>query len=466
MIVDVHAHYIPASVLDALCANRRMFPSVAVLGERNAVRFAFAGQEPTRPVMPKLSDMAQRKEWLTKQRIDRQVVGSWLDIFGYELPAEEGADWCRFLNEHMRAAASEVSAFVPLAYVPLQNGKLAAGILAEAMASGFHGAMIGTQPKGMGGNLDDAELDPFWETASSLKAAIFLHPMFVCGDDRLSQYDLVNGVGRLTDTTIAVSRLLFSGHLTRYPGMNLVLSHGGAALPFALGRIRRNYDNHRDYAEPLAEFRRLYFDTVLFDPRALRFLCDVAGADKVLLGSDHPFPIGDPEPVRIVDDTPLTPAERQAIWARPPPGCFIFPAIAAPRDDQNPVAGLTISVDRMSIRYNISLTSAAVFSYAGVLNGQRAFQADMDIRGKAWARPGASSRVRGPRESRRAACRGHSFPIGRGNECRARRRAHSALSRAFAGTKRGFPSLPRAPFPARAEPAQGGGRGLSGGSNA
>jgi len=121
--------------------------------------------------------------------------------------------------------------------VPLQSGKLAAEILEHALANGFHGAMIGTQPKGAGGNLDDPDLNPFWETASAKHATLFLHPMFVCGDDRLGQYDLVNGAGRLTDTTIAVSRLLFSGHLSRYPGVNLVLSHGGAALPFALGRL-------------------------------------------------------------------------------------------------------------------------------------------------------------------------------------------------------------------------------------
>jgi aminocarboxymuconate-semialdehyde decarboxylase len=197
--------------------------------------------------------------------------------------------------------------------VPLQSGKLAAEILEHALGCGFHGAMIGTQPKGAGGNLDDPDLNPFWEMASAKNATLFLHPMFVCGDDRLSQYDLVNGAGRLTDTTIAVSRLLFSGHLSRYPGVNLVISHGGAALPFALGRLKRNHQIHRDYADPAAEFRRLYFDTVLFEPRALRFLCDVAGAEKIMLGSDHPFPIGDPEPLRIIDDTRLDPAERQAI---------------------------------------------------------------------------------------------------------------------------------------------------------
>ena len=314
MIIDTHAHFVPASLLDALCANRGMFPSVRVLGERNAVRLAFAGQKPTRPVSPKLSDVEARKEWLSKQRIDCQVVGGWLDIFGYELGPSEGTDWCRFMNEHMRASASAVSELAPLATVPLQSGKLAAEILDSALAQGFHGAMIGTQPKGNGGNLDDADLNPFWKVASARNATIFLHPMFVCGDDRLGQYDLVNGVGRLTDTTIAVARLLFSGHLTRYLGVNLVISHGGAALPFALGRIRRNFDIDRsEFAEPVAEFRRLYFDTVLFEPRALRFLCDVAGADKVMLGSDHPFPIGDPEPLRIVDGTRLDPAEREAI---------------------------------------------------------------------------------------------------------------------------------------------------------
>ena len=313
MIIDVHAHYVPDSLLDEIHANRRMFPSINILGERNALRMAFAGGEPTRPISPKLSDVGQRKEWMSKQRIDCQVVGGWLDIFGYKLPAAEGADWCRFMNEHMLKSASVVSEFAPLACVPLQSGKLAAEILENALSNGFHGAMIGTQPKGAGGNLDDPDLNPFWETAAAHKATIFLHPMFVCGDDRLSQYDLVNGAGRLTDTTIAVSRLLFCGHLSRYPGVNLVISHGGAALPFALGRLKRNYDIHRDYADPVAEFHRLYFDTVLFDPRALRFLCDVAGAEKIMVGSDHPFPIGDPEPVRIVDETALSSAERRAI---------------------------------------------------------------------------------------------------------------------------------------------------------
>ena len=88
--------------------------------------------------------------------------------------------------------------------------------------------------------------------------------------------------------------------------MTLVIAHGGGALPYALGRFKRNKAIHPDYADPEDSFRRLYFDTVLFEPLALRFLCDVAGADKVMLGSDYPFGIGDPDPCGVVEGTALT----------------------------------------------------------------------------------------------------------------------------------------------------------------
>jgi aminocarboxymuconate-semialdehyde decarboxylase len=314
MIIDTHAHVVPGSLIESLGAEKRLFPSVRLLADGETTRMTFAAAPPTRPIMPRLTDLEDRKQWLARQEIDHQVVGGWTDVYGYELGGAEGADWARFFNEHLRKDADALAALTPLATVPLQTGALAARVLEEALDAGFVGAMIGTQPKGTGGNLDDPDLDPFWETASARRATIFLHPMYICGDDRLAAYDLLNAVGRLTDTTIAMARLFFSGHLTRFPGVTLIVSHGGGALPYALGRLRRNRAIHSDgYADPLDGFRRLYFDTVLFEPQALRFLCDVAGSDKVVLGSDYPFPIGDPEPARVVEDTPLTESERRAI---------------------------------------------------------------------------------------------------------------------------------------------------------
>jgi aminocarboxymuconate-semialdehyde decarboxylase len=312
MIIDTHAHVVPTTMLETLRSQPRLFPSIR-MHDGETPRMEFGGGGPGRPIQKRLADLGQRRDWLKQARVDHQLVGGWTDVYGYELPGPEGADWARFYNEHMARDAAALASLTALATVPLQDGALAAQVLEEALDAGFKGAMIATQPKGVGGNLDDPSLDPFWELASARRAAIFLHPHYICGDERLAGYDLVNAVGRLADSTIAVARLLFSGHLTRFPGVSLILSHGGGALPYALGRLKRNHAIHPDYADPAPEFQRLYFDTVLFEPRALRFLCDTVGADKIMLGSDYPFGIGDPDPCRVVEDTQLTQEERSAI---------------------------------------------------------------------------------------------------------------------------------------------------------
>ena len=112
----------------------------------------------------------------------------------------------------------------------------------------------------------------------------------------------------------AIARMLFSGHFLKYPDMTFVLSHGGGALPYLIGRLARNRDIHPgEYADPVAGFAKLYFDSVLFDPRALRFLAEVAGAEKIMLGSDYPFPIGDPDPAKVVREAKLGEAPTKQI---------------------------------------------------------------------------------------------------------------------------------------------------------
>jgi aminocarboxymuconate-semialdehyde decarboxylase len=321
MIVDVHAHFVPWPFLERI--KRERFPSIERLEQDKQVRLAFAGQPPTRPIAPRLGDAAHRGAWMQAQGIDTQVIGGWTDLVGYEIPADEGAAWSRLLNEYQLEAAKETPAFVPLATVPLQDGKLAAAVLVEAMQAGFVGAMIGTQPKGTGGNLDDPSLEPFWSAASERGAVIYIHPMYVCGDPRLDGYDLVNAVGRLSDTTIAVARLLFSGHAQKYPGAKIVLSHAGGALPYALGRLKRNHALAPDkLADPEDGLRRLYYDTVMFDPDGLEFLVKKTGAGRVMLGSDQPFPIGDPQPCAVVNRSTLSTADKRAILGDTAVGVF------------------------------------------------------------------------------------------------------------------------------------------------
>ncbi len=323
MIIDIHAHFLPQLLYQRFDAQAAKFPGVRLLRGEKGMRLQFPGGEPTRPISPKLSDLAERRGWMEKNGIDHQLVGGWLDSFGYELAASEGLAWSRFINDCMREALAGETRFTPLATVPLQDGKLAAEVLGEAMEAGFGGVMIGTLPKGLGGVLDDPQLDPFWDLASKLQAGVFLHPMFLCGEPRLADYDLVNAIGRVADTSIAVARLLFSGHLLKFPGMKLVISHGGAALPMVLGRLARNFTIAQGkYADPRKGFEALYFDSVVFDADALRFLAGKAGAARIMLGSDMPFQIGDVEPCKVVHAAGFAETERAAILGGNAQGVF------------------------------------------------------------------------------------------------------------------------------------------------
>ena len=314
MIIDAHAHYVPPAFLDEVASRKASFPSVQVAVENGVHRFVFAGNDAKRPIPGGMSDAEGRKRWLAERGVEKQVVGGWLDLFGYDMPADEGADWASFQNEHLLKGVARYPFLVPLATVPLQSGKHAAKVLEEAMDAGFNGAMIGTQPKGASGVLDDPDLDPFWEAASRRKATLFVHPTFGAHDNRLLGYGLVSAVGRITDTTTAMARLLYSGHLLRYPDMKLVISHGGAALPMVLGRLRRSFATApAKNTDPMAGFKKLYFDTVVYDTATLRFVCDMAGYDKVLMGTDAPFEIAEPDPVGFVDGAHFGEAERAAI---------------------------------------------------------------------------------------------------------------------------------------------------------
>jgi aminocarboxymuconate-semialdehyde decarboxylase len=164
---------------------------------------------------------------------------------------------------------------------------------------GYRGLTIGTFAPGV--ELDNPDLAGLWETAARLRMPIVLHPFFPYEDERVRPHDLGNAVGRLNDTAIAVSRLLYAGVLTEHTDLCIIVVHGGGSIPYALGRLARNFELRRDeVADPRAGFARLFFDSVVYDPEPLRYLVELAGAEHVLLGSDYPFPIMDARPREVV----------------------------------------------------------------------------------------------------------------------------------------------------------------------
>jgi aminocarboxymuconate-semialdehyde decarboxylase len=313
MIVDCHAHLVPPALLAAIRKDAAKFPSVRQIEADGSPALAFAGGKPTRPVSKPLSDIPARLAWMAKNGIDKQVVGGWVDMFGYELPGAEAEAWARLTNDCLFAAAKAEPHFVPLATVPLGDGARAAAVLKDAVKAGFAGAMIGTLPRGVGSTLDHADLDPFWQAADETGALIHIHPSYDAGDVRVNEFGLANGLGRITDAAMAVARLISAGHVAKYANAKFFAPMGAAALPFVLGRLKRNHAITPGVGDPVAALSRIYTDTILHDARVLKFVIEMIGSERLMLGSDMPFPIGDPEPLKVVAEAGLTPAQVASI---------------------------------------------------------------------------------------------------------------------------------------------------------
>ena len=197
--------------------------------------------------------------------------------------------------------------------MPLQDGARAAVILKQALAAGFRGAMISTLPRGIGSVLDAPDLDPFWKAADETGALIHIHPSFDAGDSRVNDYGLPNGVGRVSDAIVAVSRLLMSGHVAKYRNAKIFVPIGAAGLPFVVGRLKKTQTITPGTADPMEALPLLYTDTIVHDPRVLRFVVEIMGTERLMLGSDMPFPIGDEEPLKVVDAAGLRPDQIASI---------------------------------------------------------------------------------------------------------------------------------------------------------
>ncbi|MCL6598908.1 MAG: amidohydrolase [Alicyclobacillus macrosporangiidus] len=317
MKIDIHAHMYPEALTTVLARIRGDFPHVEFEESVNGVRFKVGMEEWTRPVPKSLTDVKKREEDLDQKGISLQLNAGWLDITGYSLPPQEGARWSRFLNEQLAAYLAGHPRFLPVATVPLQDGELAAKELVQAKRDGHVGVMIGSYIPGMG-DLDSPHLDVFWQAAADESMPVIIHPVFTTHEPRTQKWGMINAISRPCETAVCLARLLYAGVPQRFAGLKLIVSHGGGSLPYLLGRMMRNYEllkgQQDDVFSPAEGFSLLYFDSVVFEPRALEFLLSLSSAERVLLGTDDPFPIGDPNPALVVERSHITPQDRQRIY--------------------------------------------------------------------------------------------------------------------------------------------------------
>ncbi|HSJ43966.1 MAG TPA: amidohydrolase family protein [Euzebyales bacterium] len=319
MTYDVHAHCIPPRVIEAIRAGEDDL-GVEIGDDGGRGRLFVAGTPGRMPLHPGLADLDARIAAMDTAGVTVQLLSSWIDLTAYALPPDQGERLARLFN----AAVAEMVMVTPdrfrgLCTVPLQAPERAAAVLRQAVTElSMVGVEIATTVDGR--ELDDPGLDPFWAAAAELRCLVLLHPLDSLAGRGVRRHFLSNMVGNPAETTIAVGHVVYGGVLQRYPELRICVVHGGGFVPYQAGRIARGYVARPDLTAtvlsepPEASLRRLYFDTVLHDPQAVAALVAFAGVEHVVMGSDYPFEMGDPDPVGTIAKVPgLTEAERTLI---------------------------------------------------------------------------------------------------------------------------------------------------------
>lgn len=321
MPIDIHAHYVPPQLLSAI-EDRGAMCGVRLLpagnGRPPALGFDYGFR--VRPFFPQLIEpVAQRRASLDRQGLDRQMVATWPDIYGYGLEYGACAQWHRMLNDTLADWCNTNSdRFSFVASVSLVDAKDAAVELERVVGLGAVAVMVPANVEGV--NIGEKALDPFWARAETLALPVILHPVLVEPAPRAAKFALTQIAQYTFDTTLGIGSILLSGVLDRFPALSLVLSHGGGAFPYLLGRFdvmheRMDKAAQGDVAQraPSTYATRIGYDTIVHAPKALRFLADTVGIERVALGTDEAFPPSDRDPVASVKAAGFSSADIELI---------------------------------------------------------------------------------------------------------------------------------------------------------
>lgn len=256
-------------------------------------------------------DPAVRLADCNRDGVHVQVLSTVPVMFSYWAAPDNALDLSRMLNDHIaQTVATYPTRFVGLGTVPMQAPDLAIAEMERCVGDlGMPGLEIGSNVNGT--NLDDPGVFAVLEAAADMGAAIFVHPWEVLGRKRHPDYWLPWLVGMPAETATAMCSVMMGGVLDRLPGLRIAFAHGGGATPFTIGRIQHGYDvrpdlcAHSSSLPPREALRRCYVDSLVHDEGALRLLIDMMGADRIALGSDYPFPLGEAHPGALIESCGL-----------------------------------------------------------------------------------------------------------------------------------------------------------------
>jgi aminocarboxymuconate-semialdehyde decarboxylase len=319
MTVDVHAHVIVPEITRDAEPGDAWRPRV--YRDDGGAQVVELGGREIRAAIAEFVDVEGILAAQGEAGVDRVVLSPWVPLLYYDADPEDGLARARIQNDALAGLVrDEPERLAALGALPLQDPELAAGELRALMAEGpLRGVEVAASVRGV--YLGDERFEPFWEAAEDTGALVFVHPTTRGFDSpAFHDYYLWNTVGNPLESTTTAAHMVMAGVMERHSRLRVLLAHGGGALLAVRGRMRHAHGFQRQARERLREspedsIRRFRFDTLTHDDALLRALIDFAGPDRVLLGSDYPFDMGDARHVDTVRRLGLAPDVEAAILA-------------------------------------------------------------------------------------------------------------------------------------------------------
>jgi aminocarboxymuconate-semialdehyde decarboxylase len=315
--IDIHSHVIPDRIVAAIASDPKRFQA-RIEGE-GASRKIIHDQGYVYPLFAEFREVEAKLDSMDRKGIDLSVISPAPPMFYYWADADLALEVAGLVNDGVAdIVGARPARLRGMATVPMQHPDAAVAELERVVKNfGFKAVEIGTSIEGA--QLAEERFRPLLRRASELNVFVFAHPYYVGAKAGLENYYLTNLIGNPLDTTVMLANLMFSGRLDELPDLKIVLAHGGGFLPYQIGRLVhghsvRSETNGISKSSPKELLKRIYFDSLVFEPQALRYLIDLVGAGHVCIGTDAPFDMADNDPKATIDAVPgITPRERQCI---------------------------------------------------------------------------------------------------------------------------------------------------------
>jgi aminocarboxymuconate-semialdehyde decarboxylase len=317
-VVDVHAHLLPRSAIAAANDGSDWFGSTVERDELGRPRIITGDYAVSLGGPVHWESIEERVERMDAMGVDEQVLSLNPILFRYYNDPDHAVECATAVNDEIANIAADWNGrFSGFGALPMQSPDRAIAELERVMAvPGMVGAAVGTHVNGL--NWDEPELFGVLEAAAALGATVFIHPAASRLKDALPRYHMRNYIANPTETTIAIGSIIFGGVLERLPALKLVFAHGGGYACWGSARFDHGYKvrpEAREHAPmfPSEYLERMWFDSLVHGSLNLRHLIDVVGVERVVLGTDFPADMGQPDPVAWLESTDLTDAERAAV---------------------------------------------------------------------------------------------------------------------------------------------------------